>query len=85
MSGEENVFKTRPDKDIIAIENPAFHMEVANAKNCSMLQIHHPHHGWLAFLFPPTMAYGIGAMFLKHAEICEHQAKIAPPSTPRVQ
>ena len=85
MAEEIDVFKTRPDRDIVAIERPAIHMEMPPAMNCSMLQIHHPHHGWLSFLFPPDLAQEIGAMFLKHAEICAHAAKIAPPSTPKVQ
>ena len=85
MSERFDVFKTRPDKDIVAIERLAFHIEVANARNFSLLQIHHSLHGWLAFLFPPDEASKIGAPLIRHAEICEHHAKIAPPSTPKVQ
>ena len=86
MSGDEDVYKTRPTEgNILVIENPAWSMQLANAKNGSFMQIHHPHHGWLAFIFPPQMAHLMGTTFLKHAGACEQHAKIAPPSTPKVQ
>jgi hypothetical protein len=85
MGEEVDVFKTRPIKDITAVEQPAVYLSIPTTLISSMMQIYHPHHGWLAFLFPPDMARKIGATFLEHAGICEHHLKITPPSTPRVQ
>ena len=34
---------------------------MAAAKNGSILQVHHPEHGWLSFVFPPEHAAMLGA------------------------
>jgi hypothetical protein len=54
---------------------------MATAKNGSILQIHHPEHGWLAFVFPPEHATILGVALVKHAGMCEYFAGSIAPGT----
>lgn len=59
-------------------------MEIANAKNGSILQVHHPEHGWLAFVLPQEHAAIMGAALLRHAGVCDYFNGTLPPSTAAV-
>jgi hypothetical protein len=54
---------------------------MAAAKNGSILQVHHPEHGWLAFVFPPEHAVMLGVALVKHAGMCEYFAGSIAPAT----
>jgi hypothetical protein len=56
----ENVRDTRPTGTIVAILSLAWWADIAAAKNGSILQVHHPEHGWLVFVFPPESANKLG-------------------------
>lgn len=71
----------RPTKNVVAIERPAFYTEVVQGKNSSLLQLHHPDHGWLTFLLPPDMASMIGTALVKQSALCDYFAGTLPPST----
>jgi hypothetical protein len=53
---DENILDTRPKGTFTAIFTPPWWVDMASAKNGSILQVHHPEHGWLAFVFPPDHA-----------------------------
>ena len=71
----------RPTENVIAIERPAFYTEVVQGKNASLLQLHHPDHGWLTFLLPPDMASMIGTALVKQSALCDYFAGTVPKST----
>jgi hypothetical protein len=50
-------------------------------KDRSILQVHHPEHGWLAFVFPPEHAATLGVALVRHSALCEYFAGTLPPST----
>jgi hypothetical protein len=77
----ENVADTRPKGTIQVIFAPHWWVDIATAKNGSILQVHHPEHGWLAFLFPPEHAAVLGTALLRHSGVCENFAGTVPPST----
>ena len=54
---------------------------MAAAKNGSILQVHHPEHGWLAFVFPPEHAAMLGVALVKQAGMCEYCAGSIAPAT----
>jgi hypothetical protein len=56
-------------------------VDMAAAKNGSILQVHHPVHGWLAFVFPPEHAATLGVALVRHSALCEYFAGTHPPST----
>ena len=60
MSEESKILDTRPKGDIVAISRPAWWTEIAVGKNGSVVQLLHPDHGWLTFLFPPEHANRLG-------------------------
>ena len=64
---DENVLDTRPKGTMVAIFTPPWWVDMAAAKNGSILQVHHPEHGWLAFVFPPEHAAMLGAALVKHS------------------
>jgi hypothetical protein len=43
--------------------------------------VHHPEHGWLAFVFPPEHAALLGVALVKHAGMCEYFAGSIAPAT----
>jgi alkylation response protein AidB-like acyl-CoA dehydrogenase len=43
--------------------------------------VHHPEHGWLAFVFPPEHGTLLGVTLVKHSALCEYFAGALPPST----
>lgn len=45
---------------MVAIFAPPWWADMTAAKNGSILQVHHPEHGWLAFVFPPEHATLLG-------------------------
>ena len=49
-------------------------------KNGSILQVHHPEHGWLAFVFPVEHAALLGQALVKQSALCEYFAGTLPPS-----
>ena len=62
---DENVLDTRPKGTFTAIFTPPWWVDMAAAKNGSILQVHHPEHGWLAFVFPPEHAAMLGAALVE--------------------
>ena len=75
------IAEPRPEKNVRAVERPAFYTEVAQGKNGSVLQLHDPDHGWLTFLLPPDMASMIGTALVKQSALCDYFAGTMPPST----
>jgi len=71
----------RPTENVVAIERPAFYTEVVRGKNGSLLQLHHPDHGWLTFLLPADMASMIGTALVKQSALCDYFAGAMPSST----
>jgi hypothetical protein len=63
-----------PTENVVAIERPPFYTEVVQAKNGSLLQLHHPDHGWLTFLLPPDMASNLGTALVKQSALCDYFA-----------
>jgi hypothetical protein len=51
------------------------------ARNGSILQLHHPEHGWLAFVLPPEHAALLGVTLVKHAALCEYFAGTLPKAS----
>jgi hypothetical protein len=43
--------------------------------------VHHPEHGWLAFVFTPEHAALLGVALVKQSALCEYSAGTLPPST----
>jgi len=78
---DENVRDTRPTGTIVAIPSPAWWVDIAAAKNGSILQVHHPEHGWLVFVFPPESANKLGVTLVRHSALCEYFAGTLPPAT----
>jgi len=78
---DDSVLDTRPQGMIAAILNPPWWMEIAAAQNGSFVQLHHPVHGWLSFIFPPESANRLGLALIKQAALVEHFAGALPPST----
>jgi hypothetical protein len=64
-----------------AIFTPPWWADTAAAKNGSILQVHHPEHGWLAFVVPPEHAAVLGAALLRHSGVCDSYAGTLPPTT----
>ena len=48
-------------------------------KNGSVVQLLHPDHGWLTFLFPPECASRLGTQLVKHSALCDYFAGTLPP------
>ena len=78
---DENVLDTRPKGTMAAIFTPPWWVDMAAAKNGSILQLHHPEHGWLAFVFPADHTALLGQALVKHSALCEYFAGTLPPST----
>ena len=78
---DENVLDTRPKGTFTAIFTPPWWVDITNAKNGSILQVHHPEHGWLAFVFPPEHAAMLGVALVRHSGACDYFAGTLPPST----
>ena len=78
---DENVLDTRPKGTMQVIFTPYWWVDIAAARNGSILQLHHPEHGWLAFVFPPEHAAVLGVALVKQAGMCEYFAGSAAPST----
>jgi len=72
---------TRPKGSMVAMFGPPWYVDITNAKNGSLFQVHHPQHGWLAFVFPPEHAAMLGAALVKQSELCGYFAGTLPPST----
>jgi len=53
----------------------------AAAKNGSILQLHHPVHGWLTFALPAECSHRLGVGLLKQAALIEYFDGSLPPST----
>ena len=77
----QKISEGRPTENVVAIERPAFYTEVVQGKNVSLLQLHHPDHGWLTFLLPPDMASLIGTALVKQSALCDYFAGTVPKST----
>jgi hypothetical protein len=75
---EENILDTRPKKDVEAVFRPVWWTEIVSGKNGSLVQLLHPDHGWLTFVFPPECAGSLGAQLVKHAGLCEYFAGTVP-------
>ena len=78
---DENVVDPRPKGTFTAVFTPPWWVDMANAKNGSILQLHHPEHGWLAFVFPPEHAALLGVALVKHSALCEYFAGSIAPAT----
>jgi len=78
---DDNILDSRPTGTIAAVLSPPWRAEIAAAKNGTIVQLHHPVHGWLAFLFPPECGNKLGVALVKQAALCEHFAGSAAPST----
>ena len=78
---DENVLDTRPKGTFTAIFTPPWWVDMANAKNGSILQVHHPEHGLLAFVFPPEYANKLGVALVRQAALCDYFAGTLPPPT----
>jgi hypothetical protein len=78
---DDNVLDSRPKGIFTAILTPPWRVDMATAKNGSVLQVHHPEHGWLAFVLPPEHAAALGEALVNHAALCERFAGSQPPST----
>ena len=81
MSEESKILDTRPKGSMVAIFAPPWWADLTAARNGSILQVHHPEHGWLAFVFPPEHAGVLGTALVKHSALCEYFAGTQPPST----
>jgi hypothetical protein len=81
MMSEDNVQDTRPKGTVVAILHPPWFTEIAAAKNGSILQLHHPVHGWLTFILPAECSHRLGAGLLKQAALIEYFDGSVPPST----
>jgi hypothetical protein len=81
---DENILDTRPKGTMVAMFGPPWWVDVAVGKNGSLLQVHHPEHGWLAFVFPPEHAAMLGAALVKQAALCGNFAGTQPASTTAV-
>jgi len=81
---DDNILDTRPKGTFTAIFTPPWWVEITNAKNGSILQVHHPEHGWLAFVFPTEHAATLGAALLRHSGVCDYSSGTLPPSTATV-
>ena len=78
---DENILDTRPKGAIPVVFTPPWWVDLANAKNDSILQAHHPVHGWLGFVFSPDHAVLMGTALIKHCGLCEYFAATTQPST----
>jgi hypothetical protein len=76
---EDNVVDSRPKGTIPVIFTPPWWVDMAAAKNGSILQVHHPEHGWLAFVFPPDHAALLGVALVRHSALCDYFAGTLPP------
>jgi hypothetical protein len=56
-------------------------VDITAAKNGSIVQVHHPQHGWLAFIFPPEYANKLGMALVRQAALVEYFANSVPPPT----
>jgi hypothetical protein len=56
-------------KQIKAVLNPTWVSQLTAAKDSSLLQIDHPEHGTLHFVFPPNEAEKLGMFLLKQAGV----------------
>jgi len=83
MSGK--IAGPRPMQNVEAVERPAWYTEIPHGKNGSVVQLHHPHHGWLTFLLPPDMAFQLGAALVRQSALCDYFAGTVPASTMTVQ
>ena len=78
---DDNIYDSRPKGTYPAIFTPPWWVDMVAAKNGSILQVHHPEHGWLAFVLPPEHAAMLGVALVKQAGMCEYFAGTLPPST----
>ena len=78
---ENDILDTRPKRDVVAIQRPVWWTEVVTGKNGSMVQLLHPDHGWLTFVFPPECASRLGVQLVKQSALCDYFAGSLPPST----
>jgi hypothetical protein len=63
------------------IFTPPWWADLTAARNGSILQVHHPEHGWLAFVFPPEHAAMPGSALVRRSGVCDYFAGTLPPST----
>ncbi|PYT24948.1 MAG: hypothetical protein DMG57_26870 [Acidobacteria bacterium] len=78
---DRNVLDTRPTSDVEAVLRPAWWTEVVSGKNGSLVQLLHPDHGWLTFVFPPECASRLGMGLVKQSALCDYFAGTLSPST----
>ena len=78
---DENILDTRPKGTMPAVFTPPWWVDLAAAKNGSILQVHHPEHGWLAFVFPAEHASMLGVALIKHTGLCEYFAATQPAAS----
>jgi hypothetical protein len=77
----EKLLETRPKGDMVAVLRPVWWTELAVGKNGSVVQLFHPDHGWLVFLFPPECASRLGMGLMKQSALCEYFAGTLATST----
>ena len=78
---EDNIVDSRPKGTMAVVFTPYWWVDMAAAKNGSILQVHHPEHGWLAFVFPPEHAAMLGTALVRHSGACDYFAGTLPQST----
>jgi hypothetical protein len=78
---DDNIYDSRPKGTFTAIMTPPWWVDIATAKNGCVIQVHHPDHGWLAFLLPPEHANKLGVALVGQSALCEYFAGAAAPST----
>jgi hypothetical protein len=78
---DENVHDTRPKGTFPVVFAPAWCVDMAAAKNGSILQVYHPEHGWLGFVFSPDHASLMGAALVKTSGLCEYFAATQPSAS----
>ncbi len=78
---EKSILDTRPRTDVEAVFRTGWWTEIVSGKNVSLVQLLHPDHGWLTFVFPAECAGRLGTQVVKHTGLCEYFAGTVPPST----
>lgn len=78
---DENIMDTRPKGTFTCVFTPPWWVDISAAKNGSILQVHHPEHGWLAFIFPPEHAALLGVNLVRHAALCDYFAAAQPAAS----
>jgi hypothetical protein len=81
MATDDSELNTRPQGVIVAVSRPAWWTEITAPRNGSVVQILHPDHGWLTFMFPPKCAERLGHALVQQAALCYDKLGSLPPST----